>query len=90
MLIRRGELTDKVSDERMTELYRKHLRRVEDWIDEQPNIEVIYVSYNEILENPVEHARRINQFLGKTLNIENMVSVVEPTLYRQRQQLRKS
>jgi ubiquinone/menaquinone biosynthesis C-methylase UbiE len=84
MLIRRGEPTDKVSDERMTELYRKHLRWVEDWIDEQPNIEVIYVSYNEILENPVEHARRINQFLGNTLNVENMVDVVDPTLYRQR------
>jgi hypothetical protein len=65
-------------------LYRKHLRRVEDWINEQPNIEVIYVSYNEILENPVEHARRINQFLGNTLNVENMVGVVDPTLYRQR------
>jgi protein-L-isoaspartate O-methyltransferase len=84
MLIRRGEPADKVSDERMTELYRKHLRQAEDWIDEQPNIEVIYVSYNEILENPVEHARRINQFLGNTLNVENMVGVVDPTLYRQR------
>ena len=84
MLIRRGEPTDKVSDERMTELYRKHLRRVEAWIDEQPNIEVIYVSYNEILENPVELAGRINQFLGNTLNVENMVGVVDPTLYRQR------
>jgi len=84
MLIRRGEPTDKVSDERMTELYRKHLRRVEDWIDEEPNIEIIYVSYNKILENPVEHARWINQFLGNTLNVENMVGVVDPTLYRQR------
>jgi ubiquinone/menaquinone biosynthesis C-methylase UbiE len=84
MLIRRGEPTDKVSDERMTELYRKHLRRVEDWIDEQPNVEVLYVSYNKILENPVEHARWINQFLGNTLNVENMVGVVDPTLYRQR------
>jgi ubiquinone/menaquinone biosynthesis C-methylase UbiE len=84
MLIRREEPTDKVSDERMTELYRKHLRQVEDWIDEQPSIEVIYVSYNEILENPVEHARWINQFLGNTLNVENMVEVVDPTLYRQR------
>jgi hypothetical protein len=65
-------------------LYRKHLRWVEDWIDEQPNIEVIYVSYNEILENPVEHARWINQFLGNTLNVENMVGVVDPMLYRQR------
>ena len=84
MLIRRGKSPDEISGERMAELYRKHLRRVEAWIDEQPNIEVIYVSYNEILAKPVEHAERINGFLGNTLNVENMVEVVDQTLYRQR------
>jgi ubiquinone/menaquinone biosynthesis C-methylase UbiE len=84
MLIRRGKSPDEISGERMAELYRKHLRRVEAWIDEQPNIEVIYVSYNEILEKPVEHAERINRLLGNTLSVENMVGVVDQTLYRQR------
>jgi ubiquinone/menaquinone biosynthesis C-methylase UbiE len=84
MLIRRGEPTNEVSDGRLAELYRKHLRRVKAWIDEQPNVEVINVSYNEVLENPLEHAERINRFLGDTLNVENMVGVVDQTLYRQR------
>jgi hypothetical protein len=84
MLVRRGEPTDRVSDERMAKLFREYLERVEAWIAEQPNMEVIYVSYNEVLENPVEEAKRINQFLGNTLNMENMVGVVDPTLYRQR------
>jgi len=84
MLIRRGDPTDAVSDERMAELFRQHLKRVEAWIDEQPNVEVIYVGYNEVLENPAREAEKINQFLGHTLNVENMVSVVDQTLYRQR------
>jgi len=84
MLIRRGAPTDRVSDERMAKLFTEYLERVEAWIAEQPNMEVIYVGYNEVLENPVEEARRINQFLGNTLNVENMVGVVDPTLYRQR------
>jgi hypothetical protein len=84
MLIRRGKSTDEVSDGRLAELYRKHLGWVEAWMDKQPNIEVINVSYNEVLENPLEHAERINRFLGNTLNVENMVGAVDQTLYRQR------
>lgn len=84
MLIRRGEPTDAVSDERMAALFQKHLREVEGWIDQQPNVEVIYISYNEVLENPVEQVKRINQFLDNRLNLENMVHVIDQTLYRQR------
>src|ERR1044072_2561799 len=49
MLMRRGEPTDKVSDERMAEMFRKHLAEVESWLAKQPNIEVIYTNYNQML-----------------------------------------
>lgn len=84
MLIRRGEPAPRISDEEMAELFKRHLRDVEAWVARQPYIEVIYVSYNEVLENPVAPAERINQFLGNTLDVEKMVTVVDPTLYRQR------
>jgi hypothetical protein len=84
MLVRRGEPTDTVSDEKMAELFRGHLKQIQTWIDESPNVEVIYVSYNEILEDPDTHVKRINQFLGDTLNVGNMVGVVDQRLYRQR------
>ena len=86
MLVRRGEPTDTISDEKMAELFRQHLKRIETWLDERPNIKVLYVNYNEVIEKPVEHAQRINQFLGNRLNVENMTGVVDKALYRQRQQ----
>ncbi len=86
MLVRRGEPTDTISDEKMAELFRQHLKRIETWLDERLNIKVLYVNYNEVIEKPVEHAQRINQFLGNTLNVENMAGVVDKALYRQRQQ----
>jgi hypothetical protein len=46
MLVRRGESTDAVSDERMAALFRDHIRRVGAWLDQQPNFAVITVSYN--------------------------------------------
>ena len=84
MLIRRGESPDSVSDEKMMGLFGKHLEQVQAWLNEQPNVDVAYVSYNGILESPREQAERINQFLGHVLDVEKMVEVVDEALYRQR------
>jgi hypothetical protein len=84
MLVRRGESTDAVSDERMAALFRDHIRRVGAWLDQQPNFAVITVSYNEVLEDPVGQAKRISRFCGDRLDVEAMVNVVDRALYRQR------
>ena len=84
MLVRRGEPTDSVSDEELKELFRKHLAQIQAWIDGQPTVEVIYVSYNDVMENSLEQSQRINRFLGDTLDVENMTRVVDQALYRQR------
>ena len=85
MLIRRGEPIDTISDERMAALFQKHVERVQAWLAEQPNFDVLYVHYNSILEDPQPHAQRINKFLDGALDVERMTAVVEPTLYRQRE-----
>jgi hypothetical protein len=84
MLQRRGEPTDKVSDERMAQLYRKHLRRIEAVLSERPNIEVLYVDYGRVLAEPAGEARRINLFFEGALDEDRMAAVVEPALHRQR------
>lgn len=84
MLLRRGEPTDAISDERMATLFKKHVAQVEAWLAEQPNFEILYVDYGEVLEEPLEQAKRVSQFLGYALNIEKMAAVVDPALYRQR------
>ena len=84
MLIRRGEPTDRVSDERMAKLFQRHLDQLEAWLAEQPNMEVLYVHYSDILAEPVEQAVRVNQFLGGNLDQDKMAAIVDPSLYRQR------
>jgi hypothetical protein len=84
MLIRRGEPTDTLTDERMGELFRRHVTQVRTWIAEQPNIQVLEVDYSEVLAHPLDQAGRINQFLGSALDVESMAEVVNPDLYRQR------
>ncbi len=84
MLARRGEATDAISDERMAELFRKHVAQIETWLEAQPNIQVLYVDYGQILEKPLDHTRSVNQFLGDHLEADKMAAVVDPSLYRQR------
>jgi len=84
MLIRRGEPTDNVPDEKMGAMFEKHLAQVESWLAAQPNVDTIYVSYNEAMKDPASNAQRINQFLGGSLNVRAMAEIADRALYRQR------
>jgi hypothetical protein len=84
MLVRRGEDPDKVDDAQMAALFEKHVSQVESWLREQPNIQVLYEHYSDILADPEKEARRINDFLGGRLQVERMAEAVDPDLYRNR------
>lgn len=84
MLIRRGEPTDTISDEKMTEIFESHLKKIESYLAEQSNFETIYISYNDVLINPQEHIKKINHFLGDSLDEGKMLSAIDKRLHRQR------
>lgn len=84
MLVRSNKPTDAVSDEKLAEMYARHLAKVEAWLEGQPNMAVLYVDYNTMLTSPQEHAEEVNEFLDERLAVEKMVGVIEPSLYRQR------
>jgi len=88
MLVRRGEPTDAVDDDEMRMLFRKHLRQIGEWLEEQSNFDVLYVSYNDTLQRPRENVEKINGFLGGSLDVDQMVAVVDRRLYRQRRSQR--
>jgi hypothetical protein len=84
MLERRGEEGGQVSDEQMTVLFEKHLQQVYAWMDQQPNLEYMDVSYNDALANPLPTIERVQAFLGCELDGAAMAQVVDPDLYRNR------
>lgn len=86
MLMNRGEDPDASDDEQMQHLYEKHLRQVEGRLAEQDNLHVLYISYNELIEDPVANCEQIASFLPHALDVEQMINIVDPSLYRQRQQ----
>lgn len=84
MLIRQGKDTEAVSDHEIGELFALHLRQAESFIKKQFYMDVIYIHYNEILENPGMPIKKINGFLGGILDEKKMAQVIDKRLYRQR------
>ncbi len=85
MLLRRGEASDAVPDERMAALFEKHMEQVEAWLEAQPNIAVLHVEYAQVLQDAEQQSQRISRFLARPLDVHAMAAVVDPSLYRQRQ-----
>jgi hypothetical protein len=61
-----------------------HLCKLREWLAKQPNIEVLYISYNELLQRPEQEAIRISAFLKGRPNAQKMALTVDSSLYRNR------
>ena len=84
MLLRRGEATDAVSDDKMAEVFQKHLAQTQSWLNQQPNVQVLFIDYDETVRNPLTQAQRVSQWLGSFLDVWEMAAAVDPKLHRQR------
>ena len=84
MLVRDGKQDDKVPDGKLAELYGDHLKKIETWLEQQPNMRILFVSYNQVILDPEPELNLINQFLGGNRDIKPMLQVVDKNLYRER------
>ena len=83
MLERRGE-PDETTDERMLEIWTDHLWRVDYLFSHADHLEHLELLYKDVVENPLEQARRMADFLGRNLDPNAMAAVVDGQLYRNR------
>lgn len=59
-----------------------HLEGLRAWLRQQPNMAVLNVNYNELLESPQPLAERVNEFLGREGEVARMIAAIDPSLYR--------
>ena len=84
MLVRRGEPPTAGDDEKMLLVFERHLKKVKQWIDRQSHVEVLFLEYKKVLEDPDGQAKQIKAFLKRDLDLTKMVRVVDRQLYRNR------
>jgi len=83
MLTHRQE-DSSVQDAEMEAQFRKHVSAVKAWLVRQPNIEMLYVSYNAVISDPQKSCERLVEFVELPLKLESMISVPNEILYRNR------
>ena len=64
--------------------YKRQLEAVENWKKNEPGVELIYINYKDVLENPNASVENIEKFVGKKLDKEEMAKCVDKSLYRNR------
>lgn len=83
MLDRRSEKSE-TSDERMIEIYKDHLWKVNWLFKHKSNFDALDIEYQTVIQDPRKQATRIREFLGRDLDVDKMVAAVDPSLYRNR------
>jgi len=83
MLARRNE-TSELDDAEMEQQFLKHLAVVKPWLIRQPNMDVLYVSYNALMSDPEPLCRRVVEFTHAPLDLSRMLEVPNAALYRNR------
>lgn len=84
MLTRLGKSGGELSPDKIIGLFEQQIHEFESWVAGQSNFQVLYISYNDVLEAPRPIVAQVNAFLGGGLDEQRMLAVVEPDLYRQR------
>ena len=84
MLDRMGKDRGGLSDAQTARVFQEQVDALKRWLAGRENFQVLFVSYNELIAGGRGTLAALNAFLGGGLDVEAMVRIVDPTLYRQR------
>jgi len=85
MLNRLGKNNDEASlSLAMIDTLKETLTKSKKWLNRHPSVEVLYLSYADILNSPLESAIRIADFLQANLNPIEMIACIDSNLYREK------
>jgi hypothetical protein len=85
MLERRSEDHD-LEDQQMAKAFEGDLFRARYLMKRSPQFEFLEVRYREALDDPATTAERMREFIGGELDVDEMIGVVDPELYRNRKE----
>ena len=83
MLKRRNKVSGQ-DDVEMENQFRRHLAAVKPWLARQPNMDVLYVSYNRMMQDSTKLCITVARFIGLPLDVDRMSAVPSGDLYRNR------
>jgi len=74
--------TEDVFPVKLYNKFQKLLSNIEVWKKKEPGVELIYLDYKDVLDNPESTVTSIERFLGVPLNRSEMINCIDKKLYR--------
>ena len=62
--------------------FEKELEKTNIWADKEPHVQMLKISYNELIKQPEPEVEKIINFLGLKLDRGKMVGKIDKELYR--------
>jgi hypothetical protein len=84
MLVRLGKKKEDTYPARLEMIFKTQVLKSNEWLKSNYNVAYLYVNYSDAIENPMETAKKVQQFLGLDMNLKNMAAVVDKSLYREK------
>jgi len=82
MLGKEKDVKLKVFPMGLNDAFQKQLIKVENWIDSQPNVEMLSVDYSNVIDNAEDEIDNVISFLSSPGDRDKMMKVVDKKLYR--------
>jgi predicted AlkP superfamily phosphohydrolase/phosphomutase/tetratricopeptide (TPR) repeat protein len=86
MLIRRKENLPDTAERRdlLKDAYTRTLNQAKTFLGNRPSTGLLILKRSDVLRDPHQAAKQINEFLGGNLDVAKMAAEVDPSLHRQR------
>ena len=82
MLQNLGKLEQNTAHYSIEVSFRQTNDKIKNWLNDKPNIEVLFVEYKDAIENGNEVIQQLNTFFNSKLNTEDMQQVIDKNMYR--------
>jgi predicted AlkP superfamily phosphohydrolase/phosphomutase/tetratricopeptide (TPR) repeat protein len=66
----------------IAQTFKKELEKANIWADKEPHVQMLKISYNELLQKPEPAVEQIINFLGQNLDKVKMIENIDMQLYR--------
>ena len=83
-MLERNGIETEIPDATMKALFERELQQFYTWLPAQAHLNLINISYNELLSRPETTIDLINQHFDETLDTKAMISMIDQSLYRHR------
>ena len=82
MLQHLGKLPENTIHISLEQNFKRNELKTKEWLEDKLNVDVLYINYNELIEDSIEITAAISDFLAIPLDLEKMILKIDKSLYR--------